>query len=196
MSFGSSPSVLRQSRSRRVPGSASAPRSRACRPAYERRAVLRLERRVREERIGVVGLDASCAALGERGVDVAVLARCSVAGACRLELRRLPRRSRALAVARGRRLRPIRRRAARAPAWRATSCRRRSRRRRRAVERPSGACDAASPSTTNASRTPGSAFDRVEIRADDRGAEHRALLVDGVDHARQRARRCRRAACP
>ena len=53
-----------------------------------RRAVLRLERRVGDERIGVGGLD-DLRGAGERGVDVAVLAAASARGACFDELRGL-----------------------------------------------------------------------------------------------------------
>ena len=65
------------------------PRRLARRPDLElavlelRRAVLRLERRVRDERIGVRGLDHLRAAAAKRRVDVAVLARIRCAGGLR-----------------------------------------------------------------------------------------------------------------
>ena len=93
-----------------------------------RRAVLRLERRMREERILVVGLEHSRRAR-ERGVDVAVL---DDVGGGRLGLSFAASAAKRASLSRAASPSSHSTSSSREPARRATSCRRRSRRRRRA----------------------------------------------------------------
>ena len=144
-----------------------------------RRAVLRLERRVRDERIGVgAPRRPSPRAASAASTSPSCADRC--AGRLLRQLVGLRLRSPSLLcdavgpsshvtfslLARG--LAP------------ATSCRRRSRRRRRsAVEVGAALDDEGVPHA-------GQRLDLVEVRARDLAAEHRALLEHGVQHARHR----------
>ena len=142
-------------------------------------AVLRLERRVRDERIHVGALRRPCAGAGERLVDVAVLAQLRLrtaplpsSSALRLEALAALRRRRVL---RPRDLQLLARRLRLPPAVGDDGD--------AAAPAP---CRLVPPSTTKACFTPGSVLISSRFARRDLRAEHRRLLVDGVQHAGQR----------
>ena len=160
---------LRDEPARRPRGSASAPRSRACRRCEVRGAVLRLERRVRDERVVVLGANDLRRARERR---VRRRRPCAASAAAPSSpARRRSRRSRGCSTATpSGALVPLDLQLLARRAWRATSCRRRWRH-RRAGRRAT--CRRLRRRTRAHAGLP---LDLVEVRALHLAAEHRDFL--------------------